>query len=633
MSFLFILLMGQRALSSNKIHIKSTEEFIQLSKAVNNGTESYSGVTVFLDADIDFSGGLSDQFEPIGKGYSKPFQGVFDGQGHTITSLTMNSSSQYSGVFGYSKGATIRNVVLDSSCSVVSSYSTYVGGVAGECSDCKIENTVNMADVSFTGKANSLNLGGIVSYLSASKSNEAIVRNCANYGSVTHSGTAGSAYIGGIVGRASGLELSKFYIQNCLNYGSINHNGTSSSLYLGGILGSAGSEVSKIENCIITGKITSSTGSDNVGSVAGLAGSGTTITHCYWTTDVGDFNASGGRSSSVDPESKQISLNETIVDNLNSYNNSWNKWLFNINNSSVSFKVNNGNGFNLSSQLVLLPDLAESEGHSFSGWFEDKGWSKEFKNTSIEADTILYGRWASVVTFDPTGGAVVGQASKFVMPGKKYGELPTANRTGYTFVGWYTEKEAGENITENDVVKEEFDHTLYAQWVINNYTTTFAYGNGTNITTELKYNETIDYPENPIREGYNFTGWAPKPERVPAEDITIVANWTEITSDQVKIVFDGKDMTREDAEEIIKKWTDENFEIIKVDEDKDTGEIIVIIEFDDVEKAKNFVDAIRDSSDKAGLFKSINFLSEKLESAATKACAGFFFALLALALF
>ena len=78
---------------------------------------------MFLDADIDFSDGLSEQFEPIGKSNNYFFQGTFEGQGHTISNLAVNSSSEYVGLFGYSKEATIRNVVMDSSCSVVSSYS------------------------------------------------------------------------------------------------------------------------------------------------------------------------------------------------------------------------------------------------------------------------------------------------------------------------------------------------------------------------------------------------------------------------------------------------------------------------------------------------------------------------------
>ena len=133
MFFIFLcLLLGQGALS-NEYHINNASDLIQFSKVVNRGT-GYKGTTVFLDTDIDFSSGFSEQFEPIGKSINY-FQGTFDGQGHTISNLAMNSSSEYVGLFGYSEGATIRNVVLDSSCSVVSSYSgsdeATAGGIVG----------------------------------------------------------------------------------------------------------------------------------------------------------------------------------------------------------------------------------------------------------------------------------------------------------------------------------------------------------------------------------------------------------------------------------------------------------------------------------------------------------------------
>ena len=44
----------------------------------------------------------------------------------------------------------------------------------------------------------------------------------------------------------------------------------------------------------------------------------------------------------IDNETSQISLNTTTANNLNSYNNSWNKWLLNTNNKSITFKVNSG---------------------------------------------------------------------------------------------------------------------------------------------------------------------------------------------------------------------------------------------------------------------------------------------------
>ena len=201
-------------------HISTAEDLIDFSKIVSSGTNC-KGTTVFLDADIDFSGGLSEQFEPIGKGYD--FQGTFDGQGYTISNLAISSSSRYVGLFGLSRRTTIKSVVLDSSCSVVSSYSgsssAYIGGIVGECDGCLIENDVNMASVSFTGSSacTYLYLGGIVGEPSGT------VKNCANYGSVTYSGKSICyAYIGGIAGYFTGNSSNIFiYIQNCLNHGTI----------------------------------------------------------------------------------------------------------------------------------------------------------------------------------------------------------------------------------------------------------------------------------------------------------------------------------------------------------------------------------------------------------------------------
>ena len=128
----------QGVLGVDELHIKNASELIQFSKNVNLGTD-YFGITVFLDADIDFSGVLSEQFEPVGvyyNGHNYDFQEIFDGQGHTISNLAIKSpSSQHVGLFGYSKGAAIRNVVLDSSCSVASSYSDKNGVLLVELLD------------------------------------------------------------------------------------------------------------------------------------------------------------------------------------------------------------------------------------------------------------------------------------------------------------------------------------------------------------------------------------------------------------------------------------------------------------------------------------------------------------------
>ena len=622
---LFCLLLGQGALS-NEHRINNSNELIQFSKNVSSGT-SYKGTTVFLDADIEFSGGLSEQFEPIGTS-NKYFQGTFDGQGYAISNLAMNSSSsQYVGLFGYSSEATIRNVVLDSSCSVVSSYSdpnhAYVGGIIGYSSkpnnlDYSIDSCVNLGSVIFAGNQSGfMHIGGIVGYLSSN----ANIRNCANYGSVTHSGTVSSnAHIGGIVGESYGSSSNKVIIQNCLNYGTINHSGTTKYyLFIGGILGYSYG-INNIENCVSGGKISSNKQAkySNIGSIAGFdSSSKTTITHCYWTSDVGNYSAYGYNQSavSIDTETKLVSLKATTIDNLNNYNSSWDKWFM--------LHLNGGSINNLSQTSLVVtqkhfPDPVKAgTNNAFLFWCLDTECNEKYdpKTTDITNVTGLYAVWnISTVTFDFGNGTT---SSKSVVYGQKYGELLSVTRTGYTFAGWFTEREAGkgENVTEDDSVTKGFNHTLYAHWTANNYTIAFDFGNGTVVNETLKYNETIIYPDNLTREECVFSGWKPKPKTMPANDTTVVAQWIEnATSEVIKIVFSKKDMTIDEVTEIIKGFTKENFTIKEFEVNKNN--LIVIIRFDDVTSAKNFVEAIA-VNDNDLFIESISFLSEPLQDMVT----------------
>ncbi len=72
--------------------------------------------------------------------------------------------------------------------------------------------------------------------------------------------------------------------------------------------------------------------------------------------------------------------------------------------------------------------------------------------------------------FDANGGTC-STSSKIVEENKKYGTLPTPTRDGYAFVGWYTAKEYGSKVTENDTFNtgyfDDDDYTLYALWGLN----------------------------------------------------------------------------------------------------------------------------------------------------------------------
>jgi len=72
----------------------------------------------------------------------------------------------------------------------------------------------------------------------------------------------------------------------------------------------------------------------------------------------------------------------------------------------------------------------------------------------------------AVVSFDPNGGTC-STAYKTVTRGNAIGALPTPQRNGYTFSGWFTKKEGGQHVTVDYGVAG--DITLYAQWTPNGH--------------------------------------------------------------------------------------------------------------------------------------------------------------------
>ena len=184
-------------------------------------------------------------------------------------------------------------------------------------------------------------------------------------------------------------------------------------------------------------------------------------------------------------------------------------------------------------------------------------------------------------------------------------------KEGHNVSGWVSDV----TVTDNKMPGSNVVFT--AQWVVNSYTVTFM-NDGVVVKEEtLGYNETITYSTNLTKKGYAFNGWEPKPERMAAHDVTVVAQWVKgNSSEYIEIVIDKKDLTKEEVEKIIKKTTNDEIEIIKFEEDKDTGEVKISSKFKDAEEAKNFVDAIKETSEVA--IASINFLSVPPESAASK---------------
>lgn len=107
----------------------------------------------------------------------------------------------------------------------------------------------------------------------------------------------------------------------------------------------------------------------------------------------------------------------------------------------------------------------------FKGWFTEPEGGMKVENATVvnlASDQILYAQFIEnslKLSFDGNGGSIEGTSDKIVYAQDIYGELPEAKRSGYSFIGWYTEKSSGQIITEDMIVKSTGEMKLYAHWV------------------------------------------------------------------------------------------------------------------------------------------------------------------------
>lgn len=111
------------------------------------------------------------------------------------------------------------------------------------------------------------------------------------------------------------------------------------------------------------------------------------------------------------------------------------------------------------------------KGNVFQGWYTAKtGGASVDKDTVFTgaANQTLYAQWVLetyTVTLDPTGGSLDADTI-IAMYSTQYGELPTPEKKGYKFAGWFSAPVDGTEITDSSKVTINKNHTLYAQWVL-----------------------------------------------------------------------------------------------------------------------------------------------------------------------
>ncbi len=140
---------------------------------------------------------------------------------------------------------------------------------------------------------------------------------------------------------------------------------------------------------------------------------------------------------------------------------------------TVSFEENGGSAVSditkIGGSIMGALPVPARPGYKFGGWFTDNGTFKnEFKLKLFPKENVtLYAKWTAEeynVTFHVNGGTGETPAGIKAVYDSTYGTLPTAERTGHGFAGWYTAPEGGTKITDTSKVTVTADQTLYAHW-------------------------------------------------------------------------------------------------------------------------------------------------------------------------
>ena len=194
---------------------------------------------------------------------------------------------------------------------------------------------------------------------------------------------------------------------------------------------------------------------------------------------------------------------------------------------------------------IILPNAAATDGGSkLSGWKNEDGTffsvldaSGNYTQVSYQLkgeDETLTAVWIPneyTVSFDSAGGTACDSIKVVYQKPYHYNNagLPTPSKTGYMFGGWVY-KPTMETITNSTIVSYPFDHTLTAQWNVNDVTVyldyTFHFEQTAQnpsknsagfprlyaVTSEMdkmivEYDSYYGVLPKPTMDGYTFAGW------------------------------------------------------------------------------------------------------------------------------
>ena len=214
-----------------KVQISDADDLVTFSAEVNAGNTALNAV---LTNDIDMTG-IND-YTPIGTA-DNLYSGTFDGDTHRIKNLVINNNIKEQGLFSVCTNATIKNLIMDASCSIKSTNGAW--GNAAFVAVCNgtgtltFENCGNEASVEGAAGNNAAFLGK--NYSSGLKT---VLTNCYNTGTIK-----GGGYNAAFVGESNGKEVTT---TNCYNKGNVVRSDDGNTTWING------NGTKNITNCYTT---------------------------------------------------------------------------------------------------------------------------------------------------------------------------------------------------------------------------------------------------------------------------------------------------------------------------------------------------------------------------------------------
>lgn len=273
---------------NNIVKIGNAKQLAALAKTVNDGINSFAGVTFILQSDIDLS---AHEWIPIGRNMDTPFEGSFgNGYSSVITGLHVNSA-EYAGLFGYVKGNdnSISNVYINDG---TINGTISAGAVVGLCDGSKVDNCYSNADVFCDGIA-----GGITGWIT----NNGEIDRSYSMGKVENRGSSSAVNAaGGVAGVVSTGEVKNSYSNGVVKADP--NNGKA-----GGIVGWM--NLGTVENCTALNRVVSAW---EAGRVAGTLEDGAVLKANYASGRLQLSNLSGraitDNRDGIDGEEDSLSM-------------------------------------------------------------------------------------------------------------------------------------------------------------------------------------------------------------------------------------------------------------------------------------------------------------------------------------